>query len=114
MKGTFGQALRELRRSKGVSQRELADKVSVDFSYISKLENDRLSPPAADTIVRICNVLGVAPDELLALTGRIPSDIKGILGSCPAAIQFIRTAQAIGVTEGEWEKLTKQLRRLRG
>ena len=47
MAKTFGQSLRELRSSKIVSQRELAEKVGVDFSYISKVENDRLPPPAA-------------------------------------------------------------------
>ena len=54
---TFGQLLRELRRAKGVNQRDLASKVGVDFSYISKLENDRLPPPAADTVVK--NLRGV-------------------------------------------------------
>ena len=57
MAKTFGHNLRELRRSKDVSQRELAEKVGVDFSYISKLENDRLPPPAADTIVKIAKSL---------------------------------------------------------
>lgn len=114
MKQTFGQTLRELRRSKGISQRELAEKVSVDFSYISKLENDRLPPPAADTIVRICLALGVPADELLALAGKVPNDIKETIGSSPAAMQFIRSAQSIGLTEEEWEKLTKQLKQLRG
>jgi transcriptional regulator with XRE-family HTH domain len=66
MERTFGQALRELRRSKGISQRDLAEKVGVDFSYISKIENDRLPPPAADTIVKICNALEAPPDTLLA------------------------------------------------
>ena len=113
MKQTFGQALRSLRREKGVSQRELAQKVGVDFSYISKLENDHLPPPAADTIVKICKVLGIPPDELLALTGKLPSGVKETIGSSPAAMQFIRSAQSMGLTEEEWEELTKKLKRLR-
>jgi transcriptional regulator with XRE-family HTH domain len=114
MNKTFGQALREIRRSKGISQRELANNVSVDFSYISKLENDRTPPPAADTIVRICDVLGIAPDELLALTGKMPSDVKEIFSSNPAAMQFLRTAKTLKLTEDEWGELTKQIKRLRG
>ena len=43
---TFGQALKEIRRGKDVTQRELATAVGVDFSYISKIENDRM-PPAS-------------------------------------------------------------------
>lgn len=114
MKKTFGQALCELRRSKGVSQRELAKKVSVDFSYISKLENDRIPPPAADTIVKICDVLGTLPDEFLALTGKMPSDIKEIFSANPAAMQFLRTAKTLRLTEGEWGELTKRIKSLRG
>jgi transcriptional regulator with XRE-family HTH domain len=111
---TFGQALRDLRRSKKVSQRELAEEVGVDFSYISKLENDRISPPAADTIVKICEVLGVPSDELLTLTGKVPNDVKEMFGFSPSAMQFARTAQSLNLTQDEWEKLTKQLKRLRG
>jgi transcriptional regulator with XRE-family HTH domain len=113
MKQTFGQALRELRRSKGLSQRNLAEKVGVDFSYISKIENDRLSPPAADTIVEICNALEVPVEELLALKGKIPSELEDTIGSSPAALKFVRHAQAMDLTEEEWKKLTHQLKRLR-
>jgi len=113
MKKTFGQVLREMRRAKGVSQRELAKKVSVDFSYISKLENDRTQPPAADTIVKICNVLDVSPDELLTLTGKMPSDIKEMFNSKPEAMKFIRTAKSLDLTEHEWKELTNKLRNLR-
>jgi len=113
MEQTFGRVLRELRRSRGISQRNLAAKVGVDFSYISKIENDRLPPPAADTIVKICNALEVSPDSLLALSGKIPKELKEAIGSSPAAMQFIRSAQSMGLTEEEWKKLTKQLKRLR-
>jgi len=113
MEQTFGRMLRELRRSRGISQRNLAAKVGVDFSYISKIENDRLPPPAADTIVKICNALEVSPDSLLVLSGKIPKELKEAIGSSPAAMQFIRSAQSMGLTEEEWKKLTKQLKRLR-
>ncbi len=114
MKLTFGQTLRNLRLQNGMTQRELAKKISVDFSYISKLENNRMPPPAADTMVRICEVLEVPPDELLALTGKMPSDIKDVISGNPAALKFIRNAQNMRLTGAEWEELTKQLKKLRG
>ena len=114
MKQSFGQALRDIRLSKGISQRELAGKVGIDFSYISKVENERLSPPAADTIVKICDVLGVAPDQLLALTGKVPADVISTIGSSAAALQFIQSAQTMALSEEEWKELTHQLKRLRG
>ena len=113
MEQTFGQALRDLRRSKGVSQRKLAQKVGVDFSYISKIENDRLPPPAADTIVKICEALEAEADTLLALTGKIPSEIADTISSSRAALEFVRSAGSMGLTEEEWAELTVQLRRLR-
>lgn len=113
MANTFGQTLRELRRSKSVSQRDLAEKVGVDFSYISKLENDRLPPPAADTLVKICKELGVAPEKLLASTGKMPTDVKERLSTSTAALEFVRHAHDMKLTEDEWKTLTKRLRRLR-
>jgi transcriptional regulator with XRE-family HTH domain len=114
MERTFGQALREVRRSKDMSQRELAKKVGVDFSYISKIENDRLSPPAADTIVKICKALEVPVEDLLALKGKIPSELEDAIGSSPAALKFMKRAQAMDLSEEEWEELAHQMRRLRG
>ena len=113
MAKTFGQALRELRRSKEVSQRDLAEKVGVDFSYISKLENDRLPPPAADTIVKLCKELGVPADELLASTGKMPTDVKERLSTSTAALEFVREAHEMNLTENEWKTLRRRLRRLR-
>jgi len=113
MNTTFGQLLRDLRRSKEVSQRELAAKAGVDFSYISKLENDRLPPPAADTVMRICEVLGVPPNELLAVAGIVPSEMKEMLTGKPAALQFVREAHRMGLTNSDWDRLGRTLRRLR-
>jgi transcriptional regulator with XRE-family HTH domain len=113
MAKSFGQALRELRRSKDITQRDLSKGVGVDFSYISKVENDRLPPPSADTIVKICEVLEVSPDELLALTGKMPTEVKEMISANRAVIKFIRKAHAMGLTDEEWEKLTQRLKRLR-
>jgi len=113
MEETFGQKLRALRRGRGIAQRKLAERAGVDFSYISKLENDRLPPPAADTVVRICEALGVTPDELLAASGKMPPQIQQDIASSQAAIQFLRSAQKMKLSEAEWEQLSEQLRRLR-
>ncbi len=110
---TFGKRLRALRRAVSISQRELASRVGVDFSYISKIENGRLPPPAAETIVKICEVLGVGPDELLAVTGKIPPGVEQSIGSSPAAIRFLRNAQAMELEEVEWLQLDEYLKQLR-
>jgi transcriptional regulator with XRE-family HTH domain len=113
MKKTFGNILKELRKSKGISQRDLADKIGVDFSYISKVENDRLPPPAADTIVRICKVLNVPTEVLLAESGKVSSNITELIGSSQEAIKFMLEASDMNLTNDEWKNLTYKLKRLR-
>ncbi len=43
---TFGQKIKSLRKEKKITQSELVESVGVDFTYISKIENDKgLRPP---------------------------------------------------------------------
>jgi transcriptional regulator with XRE-family HTH domain len=110
---TFGQRLRELRRDAGVTQRELAQRTNLDFSYISKLENDRNPPPAADTIVRICEALSIPAERLLALKGRLPSEIQETVAGNVAAQEFLRVTHTLGLSQSDWKHLSEQARRLR-
>jgi HTH-type transcriptional regulator, competence development regulator len=114
MDNAFGEALREYRRAAGLSQRDLAERTKLDFSYISKVENGRLPPPAADTIVQICSALQIPPEELLALTGKIPSAIQQNVSTNRTAQEFLREAQEMGLTDDEWKKMVKSLRNLKG
>jgi PAS domain S-box-containing protein len=71
----FGERLRELRRLKGLTQQQLADRVGVSFTYVSKLETGALPPPREKTIVALTKALDGEPDELLALAGKIPHEL---------------------------------------
>src|SRR5438445_13012735 len=71
---TFGSWIRKLRRERGMSQRRLAQKVGIDFTYLSKLENDAGQSPGDDLIRRLAVELGEDADELLALAGKVPVD----------------------------------------
>ncbi len=111
MATTFGPRLRALRQQVGLSQRDLAQRAGLDFSYISKLENERLPPPAADTIVVLCSILGVSADELLAATHKLPSDVEEQISASASAQAFLREAQ--GLTEAQWQQLTQRLHQLK-
>lgn len=63
----FAARLRELRRSRGFSQVELANLSSVTPSYITKLESGS-SAPQIDTVARLAAALGVAASELIPST----------------------------------------------
>ena len=51
---TFGQKIKRLRKAKKITQSELAESVGVDFTYISKIENDKgIRLPAESTIRKL-------------------------------------------------------------
>src|SRR5258708_2050631 len=109
----FGIILREKRRAAGLSQRQLAEKGGVDFSYISKLENDRLPAPAAVTVQRLAKVLGCPAEELLAAANKMPVGVNDALARQPAALRFLQEASRLRLSPGEWEHLLGKLHGLR-
>lgn len=70
---TFGQHLRQLRKAKGVTQRELAEKAGIHFTYLSKLETGVMPAPSEKTILALANVLDADIDELFGAAKKIPS-----------------------------------------
>ena len=86
----FGTRLRELRKQAGLRQRELAGKIGVDFTYLSKIESGVMPPPSEKVILRLADVLNADKDELMTLAGKIPSDIAQMLKS-REALQFLRS-----------------------
>lgn len=76
---TFGKRILELRTAKNLTQREVADRIGINFTYLSKIENDKLQGdtfPGEDTIKKLAEVLGANEDELLLLAQRIPESIR--------------------------------------
>lgn len=86
----FGPRLRELRRQAGLSQRELAEKIGVNFSYLSKIESGAMPPPSEEVILKLAEALKTDKDELMILAGKIPPDIAQILKN-RKALQLLRS-----------------------
>ncbi|MDP8926689.1 MAG: helix-turn-helix domain-containing protein [Actinomycetota bacterium] len=76
---TFGEQIKELRKAQGISQRELAEQAEIDFTYLSKIENNRMEPPSESVIQRIAGALGANADKLLVLADKFPSDLADAL-----------------------------------
>ena len=93
----FGRRLRELRRAKGITQRALAEHARIDFTYLSKLENDRLAPPSAATAAALARALGADVDELCVLAGQVPPDIADLFSRDLVAAKVFRALVAAGV-----------------
>ena len=56
--------LKSLRRKQKITQEELAQKASLNVSYIGRIENGKQSPTLS-TLLRISRALGVSVSELL-------------------------------------------------
>jgi transcriptional regulator with XRE-family HTH domain len=57
-------AIRSLRQRAGLSQRQLALRMSVPRTYVSKIENDKATPTLS-SLERLARALGVGVPELL-------------------------------------------------
>jgi transcriptional regulator with XRE-family HTH domain len=79
-RATLGSFLRERREAlrredRRYSLRQVAGRVGIEPSYLSKVERDIGSPPSEETLVRLAGDLGEDPDVVLALAGKISSDL---------------------------------------
>lgn len=64
---TFGKKVREARKSKGLTQRQLAEAIGAKHNSVSDWENDK-NKPDPDTIELLCGILDITPNYLLANT----------------------------------------------
>ena len=112
---TFGQRIRELRKAKNLTQRELAERVAsrlreedrrgFDVTYLSKIENGKLRPPSTMAIMQLAKELDTDSDELLALAGKAPMDLGQTLKESEAARLFYRSAQDLSLREDDWKAM---------
>ena len=89
----FGARIRELRKEAGMNQREVASKVGINFTYLSKIESGIISPPREDKIIKLARVLNADKDELITLAGKIPSDLASKLRT-EGVVPFLRSSSA--------------------
>lgn len=66
MKKTLGMMIAELRKEKGMTQLELAEKMGVTDKAVSKWERD-LSCPDINSLPKLAEILGVTVDELMQI-----------------------------------------------
>ncbi|MEZ6059300.1 MAG: helix-turn-helix transcriptional regulator [Planctomycetaceae bacterium] len=89
---TIGQRIRELRKQRNLTQRELADRIGINFTYLSRVENDRLDAdqtPREDTLQKLAKALNTDADELLLLARRIPDSFRDRILAKPAVFRRI-------------------------
>lgn len=108
---SLGARLRELRKAKNLTQRQLAEALKVDFSYVSKIENDRLEhAPSLKVLEHLAETLGVDELELLELADKMPPVLRD-LALNPQAMQFLRRASKVNSPD-VWQSLADHLENL--
>ena len=84
----FGSYVREKREElkkldKKYSIRQVAMRIGIEPSYLSKIERDLPAPLSEVKINALSNELRESPDLLLALNGKVSSDVRDIICKRP-------------------------------
>lgn len=81
-----GKRISLIRKNRGMTQEQLAEKAELSNIYISHIENSR-SIPSLETLMKLCSALDITPDEVLLGTKQdmenyLQSDIQKKLILC--------------------------------
>lgn len=97
----FGSHLRRRREElkeadRTFSVRQVAARVGVEPSYLSKVERGHEAPPSEAKIRALAHELGEDPDALLALAGKVASDLQEVIRRRPRLMaRLIRQVQSM-------------------
>lgn len=84
--GAVIRARREQLRAAGdqsFSVRQVAGRIGVEPSFLSKVERGEAQPPSELRIRALADELGLDPDVLLALAGKVSSDLLDVIRRRP-------------------------------
>lgn len=85
---SFGQFIKRSREllaetNSGYSLRKVAAEINVEPSFLSKVERDLVSPPSEPKIIALAECLKEDSDVLLAMAGKISTDLQDIIRKRP-------------------------------
>ena len=92
----FGARIREAREARNISLRDLAKRIEVSPTFLSKVETEDWKPKE-DKLRKIAAILDMDGDTLVALAGRVPSDLADIIKQHGAKSEL---AALLRVTKG--------------
>jgi transcriptional regulator with XRE-family HTH domain len=110
MNKTLGQYLKQQRKRKNITLREVEKRTGISNAYLSQLENNKIFNPSPSVLYKLAEYYQISYEYLMKLAGYpIPEiDIKN------KKIQFYRLSRIINdLTPEEEEKLIEYLQFLR-
>jgi len=83
-----------------MAQRDLAQIVDIDFTYLSKIENDKVPPPSEEVIGKLAAALNINKEELMALAAKVDMDeLREAVTQDPRIGVLFRKLQARKLTD---------------
>jgi transcriptional regulator with XRE-family HTH domain len=77
---TLGDTLRQHREDLGLSLTEMAARLGVSGSHLSRLERNKIEHPAPDLLLQISKCMAIDAQDLYALTGLfVPDDLPELV-----------------------------------
>ena len=104
---TFGQAITEARKSKQLSQKQLAtmilkdDGTPISPQYLNDIERDRRNPPGEYLLDQFAKILEIPEEYLYFLAHEIPPKYRQVSPSSPRQVQEAFEAFARSYRRGE-------------
>ena len=97
MKKTLGTINAELRKQRGMTQLELAEKMGVTDKAVSKWERD-LSCPDINSIPNLAEILGVSVEELMQIKKEAEAPVSKVAEIMEIAPKAVAMAMGVAVT----------------
>ena len=97
MKKTLGTMIAELRKAKGMTQLELAEKMNITDKAVSKWERD-LSCPDINSLPALAEILEVTVDELMQVKTTAETPKKSVAEIIDTVLKAIVLAMGVAVT----------------
>lgn len=98
----FGKRIRQLRCQNGLTQRDLSERVGINFTYLSKIENNRAAPPSNSVIERLAKELDADVEELMALAGKVSrGDLRDAIADDPRIGVLFRKLLSGALTDAQ-------------
>ncbi|MFB5678787.1 helix-turn-helix domain-containing protein [Paenibacillus terreus] len=85
----FGEYIKNLRKSIGFNQADVAMKVGITTSYLSKIEKGSVSPPSEEKLLQLAAVLQDDPNNIIFKAGKIPPDIRELIFQEPGVYEYL-------------------------
>lgn len=115
MHNQFGTYLNSLRISRGVTVRQLSNRIGLSASHISNIENGTRLPPKTDSLIAMSEALDLSPEERVNFFNYaahaksnhkdIPEDILVYMSDNKETINVIKLGKRLKYDGSKWEKV---------